>query len=149
MIAIAQHFGLPTRVLDWSCSPYLATFFAVSGAIKGGASISRAVYFLNRKELTDKLDKAEFEFLEYVGGIEKRIINQKGIFTNVKMDEDDLGIFLAARQLDYALKELIIPPRCFTGLAQQLKAMDITYERLFPGLEGIANEIIYQMLLSC
>jgi len=30
-IAICQHYNLPTRLLDWSTSPYIASFFAFDG----------------------------------------------------------------------------------------------------------------------
>lgn len=35
IIALAQHYGLPTRLLDWSRRSYVAAYFAASGALKG------------------------------------------------------------------------------------------------------------------
>ncbi len=39
---LAQHYGLPTRLLDWSKSAFVAAYFSVTANASGGAGNPRA-----------------------------------------------------------------------------------------------------------
>lgn len=45
-LALMQHYGAPTRLLDWSYSPFIAVYFAIAGAqfeVKSGGQEAQAL----------------------------------------------------------------------------------------------------------
>jgi FRG domain len=54
-LAYAQHLGVPTRLLDWSSSPLVATFFA----LQGEAETDRAIYYMQYSKFIHEVDEKE------------------------------------------------------------------------------------------
>jgi hypothetical protein len=79
-LSLMQHHGAPTRLLDFSLSPYIAAFFALEGA-----SVDCAVWAIEKDHLKEDLHhKYPFEYHEDVFfDVKKEVFND--IFSENKL----------------------------------------------------------------
>jgi len=89
LMALAQHHGIPTRLLDWSMNPMTAAFFAASPTFRPETSKSVCVWALNRNDVQRSNEegnpqrKLRVVIHEPARGNNRYLHAQGGIFTEV------------------------------------------------------------------
>ncbi len=80
IMALAQHFGLPSRLLDWSHSSYIAAYFAASSGLKDKNGADRlAVWALNTANIKSTLKNVRV--VQVSGSNNVNVAAQRGLFT--------------------------------------------------------------------
>jgi hypothetical protein len=135
-LAIAQHFGLPTRLLDWTDSLLVAAWFAVE---KGGAKtvdsaiwVTRGVAAIALDQLQDPLalpDAAAYR----PAHINPRITAQGSVLMICPNPTEDLA-------LPFSRKIVIARSAEFT-VKKRLNACGVNRRHLFPDLSGLTDHI--------
>ncbi|WP_211129912.1 FRG domain-containing protein [Serratia surfactantfaciens] len=143
LLVIAQHFGMKTRLLDWTSNPLAALFFACNDWKKGDVY----VYALDANRYLKEPQKGPFE----TGRTQvirpklnnPRIIAQHGWFTAHKYSKSSKKFVPLEKnnEISESVQEIKIPEGTRGKLLKSLDRHGVSSRTLFPDLEGLCKYI--------
>jgi hypothetical protein len=160
-LALMQHHGAPTRLIDFTWSPYVAAFFALERTIGDGV-----IWALNPSRIDSSLAlkhsrmdpriRGNFEryFLKgnhrfiWMGEphtMNRRLIAQSGTFAVPGVLDAPLEEIIADFGQENILAKFVLTNAVRETGMRELYRMNITYATLFPDLDGLAKSLGYEL----
>lgn len=150
LLSLAQHHGLPTRLLDWTYNALAALWFTVNKTPKKnkeGELLDGVVWILSgdvKDFRTDKIDPLKNKVTKIFRPrvISRRISAQGGVFTvHMINDNGRMYRFETNRSFQKKLIKLIVPADKFSVIRKQLNILGINNFTLFPDLDGFSSHL--------
>jgi len=135
--AIGQHYGLATPLVDWTFSPYVAIFFALTGKAKSPKG-KRALWAFNLPDL-EGFRKKDKHLITRIEPFEnnKRLFNQNGLFLKLPLNSDFENVVLKQPKRKWvSIFKITFPDKIIEQALVALNLMNINYSTLYPDLQG-------------
>jgi hypothetical protein len=141
-LAVAQHYGMATRLLDWTLNPLAALWFAVARKPGKGDGV---VWILQSEDLEDLGDEdaLSIERVKLVRPrhIVGRIVSQLGTFTIHPLVGDDVAPIDVIPEHSTSLKKLTIARESFAEIRWVLDRCGVNASSIYPGLDGLCSHL--------
>ena len=162
VLFLMQHYGIPTRLLDWTENFAVALYFALKGCKSEGAVWMLDPYGLNLESVNEQ--SIPYPNSDYPVGYHGYFIDERnpsfgkfpaavmaigGTSSDTRM-RSQRGVFTLHRELRKPLEELypnavtkiVIPKSVIPEAKQFLKLSGINEYSLFPDLDGLARYLV-------
>jgi len=149
LMSIAQHHGMPTRLLDWSANALAGLWFAVSVDPPDGETHG-VVWVLEVDPVNEKTPKPNEDIFTlgrtYVFQpfhLDRRIVAQSGWFSihRYAQVKDRFLPLEQHRKFGKALKRFVVPCDRFDALRRELRLLGVSHASMFPDLGGLGADI--------
>jgi len=151
-LAIAQHHGMATRLLDWTLNPLAALWFAVNKPPKKekGKVHPGVVWVLvpkpsdyavaSNRESPFKINRTKIFRPKHIAA---RLVTQAGWFTVHKFMKTEERFIPLESNKAYSSKltKLRIPPKHFWEMRFELDRFNVNAATLFPDVDGLCTHI--------
>jgi FRG domain len=151
--SIAQHYGMPTKLIDWSASPYVAAFMAAysaldEGRIELGKRISVFCLDLDLLEAAHSGLRNHFRVVKPKTQKNDRVWRQSGVFIEPIGDYSDLCEAINFLDESSPLKKFTIPTRLCCDILNDLINMGLTPSSIYPDRDGAAKYVRLRLALD-